>query len=112
MLTFHRLLSDSELRRNCITYKKQSGRCQGKPGFTLRSENQVISNTGFESPCLTKGESYRFSPLETPSALCPPQEAGFTLNKEDTFSLASLLKSDFPDEIARRFQASSLSLNV
>jgi 5-methyltetrahydropteroyltriglutamate--homocysteine methyltransferase len=28
-----------------------------------------------------KGESCRFSPLETPSALCPPQEAGFTLNK-------------------------------
>ena len=27
--------------------------------------NQVISNTGFESPCSTKGESYRFSPLET-----------------------------------------------
>jgi len=42
---------------------------------------QVISNTGFESPCSTKGESFRFSPLETPSALCPPQEAGFTLNK-------------------------------
>jgi len=44
--------------------------------------NQVISNTGFESPYSTKGESYRFSPLETPSALCPPQEAGFTLNQE------------------------------
>jgi len=43
--------------------------------------NQVISNTGFESPCSTKVESRRFSPLETPSALCPPQEAGFTLNK-------------------------------
>jgi len=25
--------------------------------------NQVISTTGFESPCLTKGESCRFSPL-------------------------------------------------
>ncbi|MEE9550938.1 MAG: hypothetical protein V3W08_11145, partial [Candidatus Binatia bacterium] len=25
--------------------------------------NQVISNTGFESPCSTKGESFRFSPL-------------------------------------------------
>ena len=24
--------------------------------------NQVISNTGFESPCSTKGESFRFSP--------------------------------------------------
>ncbi len=45
-----------------------------------RTQNQVISNTGFESPCSTKGESFRFSPLETPSALCPPQEAGFTLN--------------------------------
>jgi len=42
--------------------------------------NQVTSHTGFESPCSTKGESYRFSPLETPSASCPPQEAGFTLN--------------------------------
>ncbi len=42
--------------------------------------NQIISNTGFESLCSTKGESCRFSPLETPSALCPPQEAGFTLN--------------------------------
>jgi len=42
--------------------------------------NQVISNTGFKSPCSIKGESCRFSPLETPSALCPPQEAGFTLN--------------------------------
>jgi hypothetical protein len=42
------------------------------------SSDQVISNTGFESPCWTKGKSCRFSPLETPSALCPPQEAGFT----------------------------------
>ncbi len=42
--------------------------------------NQVISNTGFESPCSTKGASCRFSPLDTPSALYPPQEAGFTLN--------------------------------
>jgi len=49
------------------------------PAF--RVGNQVISNTGFESPCSTKGESVRFSPLETPSALCPPQEAGFTLNQ-------------------------------
>ncbi len=45
-------------------------------------DNQIISNTGFESPCSTKGESFRFSPLETPSALCPPQEAGFTLNRD------------------------------
>jgi hypothetical protein len=53
--------------------------------------DQVISNTGFESTCSTSGESYRFSPCgvmdrnstgETPSALCPPQEAGFTLNQE------------------------------
>ncbi len=63
MLSFHRLQSDSELRRNCITYKKQRSRFQGKPGFALRSKNQVISNTGFESPCSTKGESCRFSPL-------------------------------------------------
>ena len=27
------------------------------------ADNQVISDTGFESPCPTKGESYRFSPL-------------------------------------------------
>ncbi len=54
--------------------------------------NQVISNTGFESPCLTKGESYRFSPLETPSALCPPQEAGFTLNHTLLSSLGTLMK--------------------
>ncbi len=46
-----------------------------------RAPNQVISNTGFESPCSTNGESRRFSPLETPSALLPPQEAGFTLNQ-------------------------------
>jgi len=43
-------------------------------------EHQVISHTGFESPCAIKGESIRFSPLETPAALCPPQEAGFTLH--------------------------------
>ncbi len=47
--------------------------------------NQVISNTGIQTPCSAQetiygGESYHFSPLETPSALCPPQEAGFTLN--------------------------------
>jgi len=42
--------------------------------------NQVISNAGFESPCSTKGENYRSSPLEAPSASCPPQGAGFTLN--------------------------------
>ena len=35
--------------------------------------NQVVSNTGFESLCSTKGASCRFSPLETLSALCPPQ---------------------------------------
>jgi len=45
-----------------------------------RNPNQIISNTGFESPCSTNGASCRFSPLETPSALCQPQEAGFTLN--------------------------------
>jgi len=48
----------------------------------IMPDNQVISNTGFESPCSTKGVSCRFSPLETPSALCPPQEAGFTLNEK------------------------------
>ena len=54
--------------------------CGDQGYFTQCLDNQVISNTGFESPCSTKGESCRFSPLETPSALCPPQEAGFTLN--------------------------------
>ncbi len=48
-----------------------------------REPNQLISNTGVESPCSTKGESYRFSPLETPTVLCPPQEAGFTLNEKN-----------------------------
>jgi len=43
-------------------------------------EIQIISNTGFESTCATKREIFHYSPLETPSALCPPQEAGFTLN--------------------------------
>ncbi len=59
-------------------------RCRVPPRCALvilnEVKNQVISNTGFESPCSTKGENCRFSPLETPSALCPPQEAGFTLN--------------------------------
>ncbi len=53
------------------------------------ASNQVISNTGFESPCSTNGESCRFSPLETPSALCPPQEAGFTFNQGLTPFLAA-----------------------
>jgi len=48
----------------------QHDRCNSRRGI------QVISNTGFESPCSTKGESCRFSPLETPSALCPLKEAG------------------------------------
>jgi len=47
----------------------------------MQIANQFISNTGYETQCSTKGKSYRFSPLETPSALCPPQEAGFTLNQ-------------------------------
>ena len=49
--------------------------------MTSAISNQFISTTGFESPCSTKGKSCRFSPLETPLALCPPQEAGFTLNQ-------------------------------
>ena len=32
----------------------------------------------------SEGKSYRFSPLETPSALCPLQKAGFTLNLSAT----------------------------
>ena len=47
----------------------------------MQIANQILSTTGYETQCSTKGESYRFSPLETPSALCPPQEAGFTLNQ-------------------------------
>ncbi len=58
-------------------------------GVELCLDNQVISNTGFESPCSTKVESYRVSPLETPSALCPPQEAGFTLNKKDCWPFST-----------------------
>jgi len=46
----------------------------------MRANNQVISNTRFESRCSTKGEGFRFSSLETQSALCLPQEAGFTLH--------------------------------
>jgi hypothetical protein len=34
---------------------------KGERFYKLR--NQVISNTGFESPCLTKGKSCRVSPL-------------------------------------------------
>ena len=47
----------------------------------IKWTNQVISTTGFGTPRSTKGVSCRFSPLETPSALSPPQEAGFTLNQ-------------------------------
>ena len=55
--------------------------------------NQVISNTGFESPCSTKGKSYRFSPLwvmdrnstgETLSILYPRQAAGLPNNRAQT----------------------------
>ncbi len=60
------------------TLEARAGQTE-RPTYSIL-ENQVISNTGFKSPCSTKGESFRFSPLETPSALCPPQEAGFTLN--------------------------------
>jgi len=56
---------------------------EGASAISLVGHGQVISNTGFESPCSTNGESCRFSPLETPSALYPPQEAGFTLNQRD-----------------------------
>jgi len=62
-------------------FKFPFSRCLGWSHDQWRMANQVISNTVFESPCSTKGESCRFSPLETPSALCPPQEAGFTLNQ-------------------------------
>ena len=68
----HQVFSMSHKRRHLI-YVLTGHRAELK-------FNQVISNTGFESPCSTKGESCRFSPLETPSASCPPQEAGFTLN--------------------------------
>ncbi len=52
-------------------------------------DNQVISNTGFESPCSTNGESCRVSPLETPSALCPPQEAGVGFNLASCIRVAA-----------------------
>jgi hypothetical protein len=55
--------------------------------------DQVISNTGFESPCSTKVESCRFSPLETPSTLCLPREAGFRLNKSKTHSFVHSKRS-------------------
>jgi len=64
--------------------------------------NHVISNTGFESPCSTKGESYRFSPLETPPALCPPQKAGFTLNQDLREITASDASKNVGKEISVR----------
>jgi flavin-dependent dehydrogenase len=78
---------------------------QQEDGWSITLSNQVISNTGFEPPCSTKGESYRFSPRgvmdrnstgDTPSALCPPQEAGFELNASGkrTLHLAFLIGAD------------------
>ncbi len=61
---------------------RATGRKRSK---AYRKFNQVISNTGFESPCSAqekiygddlRGVSCRFSPLETPSVLCPRQAAG------------------------------------
>ena len=49
-------------------------------GVTDVLVHQVISNTGFESPCSTKGESCRFSPLDTPSVMCPRQATGYPNN--------------------------------
>jgi len=60
-------------------------------GDAKKFRNQVISPTGFESLCSTKGKSYRFFPPcgvmdrdstgETPSVLCPQQAAGLPNNK-------------------------------
>ncbi len=61
-------------------------------------QKQIISNTGFESPCSTKGESYRFSPLDTPSALCPPQEARFTLNLMSGIEVEEKVEMGAPDK--------------
>ena len=69
--------------------------------------NQVISNTGFESPCSTKGKSCRFSPLETPLALCPPQEAGFTLNQ-----IINEFISSWTSDIARHHSGRALPIAV
>ena len=57
--------------------------------------NQIISNTGFESPCSTKRESSRFSPLDTPSVLYPPQEAGLTLKKLMTRGIEVMSRRNF-----------------
>ena len=63
----------------------------------MQNANQVISNTGFESPCSTKGESYRFSPGgvmdrdptgETPSVMCPRQAEGYPSNEKIILMLA------------------------
>ena len=51
---------------------------RGSIAFGL--DNQIKSTTGFESPWPTKGKSCRFSPLETPSVVCPQQAAGFPNN--------------------------------
>jgi len=47
--------------------------------------NQVISNTGFESPCSTKGESCRFSPLEIPIGFVPASRGGVYIESNQAF---------------------------
>jgi hypothetical protein len=69
----------------------------------MQNVNQVISNTGFGSPCSTKGENYRFSPGgvldrdsagETPpacagrSVMCLRQATGHPNNEKIILMLA------------------------
>ncbi len=63
----------------------------------MQNANQDISNTGFESRCSAKGESYRFSPCgvmdrdptgETPSVMCPRQAEGYPINEKIILTLA------------------------
>ena len=51
--------------------------------MNTRHTNQVISNTGFESPCSTKGESYRFSPLWSEAPRAPAR--GFLIRMAELF---------------------------
>ncbi len=61
----------------CFTKREISPRRARK----TQREIKLYRIRGLNPRVRPKGESCRFSPLETPSALCPPQEAGFTLNQ-------------------------------
>ena len=49
------------------------------------------------------GESYLFSPLETQSVMCPPQEVGFSLNHvpftAEVQSTQSFISLSYPSEL-------------